>query len=78
MKTEQLTDSCEMPFGKHLGTQMEDVPASYLLYIWGEHKEKYQAGKIPESKPLFRVMFYIEDNLQGLNQEFEKSLKRKA
>jgi len=29
-----MTDTDKMPFGKHAGKRMEDVPASYLLWLW--------------------------------------------
>jgi hypothetical protein len=29
-----MTDTDLMPFGKHRGKRMEDVPASYLLWLW--------------------------------------------
>ncbi len=29
-----MTDTDIMPFGKHKGRRMEDVPASYLLWLW--------------------------------------------
>lgn len=29
-----LTDESEMPFGKHKGEKMKDVPAKYLLWLW--------------------------------------------
>jgi uncharacterized protein (DUF3820 family) len=28
-----MTDQDEMPFGKHKGEKMENVPASYLLWL---------------------------------------------
>ncbi len=31
---EAITDLTEMPFGKHKGTNMIDVPATYLLWLW--------------------------------------------
>lgn len=31
-----MTDQDLMPFGKHKGAKMEDVPASYLLWLWNE------------------------------------------
>jgi len=31
-----LTDDSLMPFGKHKGTRMEDVPAKYLDWLDGE------------------------------------------
>ena len=32
-----MTDTDLMPFGKYKGTPMEDVPASYLLWLWNEN-----------------------------------------
>lgn len=32
----RLSDNSRMPFGKHAGKYMEDVPASYLLFLWDE------------------------------------------
>lgn len=32
----ELTDESPMPFGKHRGTRMEEVPASYLLWLLDE------------------------------------------
>lgn len=29
-----LLDTDPMPFGKHKGVPMQDVPASYLHYLW--------------------------------------------
>ena len=31
-----LTDDDLMPFGKHRGRRLEDVPARYLLWLWDE------------------------------------------
>ncbi len=33
----QLTDDSKMPFGQYKGSNMEDVPASTLLYYWEEY-----------------------------------------
>lgn len=33
MSANRLIDSDPMPFGPHEGVQMEDVPASYLLFL---------------------------------------------
>ena len=33
-KRKRLTDDDPMPFGKHKGERMEDVPADYLLFIF--------------------------------------------
>lgn len=76
MKETQLTDQCPMPFGRHMGKDMEDVPAAHLLYIHNKHVKEFKAGEIPKAKPLFLVMEYIQDNLQGLNKELNQKLKR--
>lgn len=31
-----FSDEDLMPFGKHKGRKLEDVPASYLLWLWDE------------------------------------------
>ena len=31
---EELTDDSPMPFGKHKGERMGDVPAKYLIWLW--------------------------------------------
>jgi len=53
-----LTDTDLMPFGKHKGAKMEDVPASYLLWLWNQ-------GAI--SHP--GVKAYIENSLSALEIE---------
>lgn len=49
-----------MPFGKHKGTPMQDVPASYLFWLWTNGKE---AEKSP-------VADYIRENLDALKKEY--------
>lgn len=56
-----------MPLGEHKGKDMEDVPASWLLW--------YRNASNAIGKPnTFNadVLAYIEDNLQGLQQELNK------
>ncbi|MCC7517728.1 MAG: DUF3820 family protein [Verrucomicrobiae bacterium] len=31
-----MTDLDPMPFGKYRGVRLEDVPASYLLWLWNQ------------------------------------------
>lgn len=57
LNLEPLTDDSEMPFGMHKGKKMEDVPASYLLYLKGEGCSDQ------------RVVDYIEENLQVLKKQ---------
>ena len=55
-----LTDLDMMPFGKHKGESMQDVPASYLHYLWthGLKEDKRNA-----------VAVYIRNNIEALKQE---------
>lgn len=57
---EELTDVSPMPFGKHKGKPMQDVPASYLFYLWSN-------GLSQESSS---VAMYIRQNLNSLKQEY--------
>lgn len=63
MKT--LTDLDLMPFGKHKGIPMQDVPASYLHYLWvnGKKEDKFCP-----------VVGYIRENLDVLRQEYEDGI----
>lgn len=59
-----MTDDTPMPFGKHKGTRMKDVPADYLL--WWVDSECVGFDDLRE---------YIKVNVQGLNEEAEKESK---
>lgn len=59
MKTLEDTDS--MPFGKHKGVPMQDVPAQYLHYLWTNGMSSDQAGNVAD---------YIRRNLSALKQEY--------
>ena len=50
-------DHYEMPFGKHKGTKMANVPAKYLLFL-------HERGKC-----YGLVKKYIEENLEVLKKE---------
>jgi uncharacterized protein (DUF3820 family) len=54
-----LTDSSPMPFGKHRGKRMEDVPASYLLWLWDD-------GHWQQPGPLHE---YIKESFAALMKE---------
>lgn len=54
-----LNDTDAMPFGKHKGIPMQDVPCNYLHYLWTNSMSK-------EDKP---VANYIRNNLAALQQE---------
>ncbi|MFK2681118.1 putative quorum-sensing-regulated virulence factor [Bacteroides fragilis] len=60
-----LTDESPMPFGKHKGEKMANVPASYLLWIYDE-------WTLPSPRFGFvhkEVKEYIEENLDVLKKE---------
>lgn len=59
----KLTDNSPMPFGKHKGTQMANVPASYLIWLYDNDKCSVE------------VREYIEDNLDVLKQEVKNNEK---
>ncbi len=57
-----LTDTSPMPFGKHKGCPMQDVPASYLFWLW--------TAQGMEHNHLDPVAGYIRKNLESLKQEY--------
>lgn len=59
---EPLTDKDPMPFGKHKGARMKDVPASWL--DWADGKD-WLAAKYP------RVKAYIRVNRAVINLELK-------
>lgn len=54
-----LSDTDPMPFGKHKGKPMQDVPVNYLHYLW-------ESGLSKEDKP---VANYIRRSLSSLKEE---------
>lgn len=54
---EELNDKSPMPYGKHKGTAMANVPAKYLLFIYNNAM----------STPAVRK--YIEENMDVLKME---------
>ncbi len=61
-----LTDKDQIPFGKHKGMKMEDVPAEYILYMYSLIKPI-----APNKMTLTQKMFvnYVEDNKQVLEKQ---------
>lgn len=54
-----LTDTDPVPFGKHKGVPMQDVPVTYLHWLWQEMRHD-------KSSP---VADYIRRNLHALQSE---------
>ena len=65
---QELTDESVMPFGKYkkTETQMANVPASYLMWLWEQYR-----GKKPFGEKAKAVQAYILDNLDGLKKEVQ-------
>lgn len=59
----QLQDTDPMPFGKHKGTPMQDVPASYLFWLWTEGGKEHEVKTCP-------VANYIDRNILALESEY--------
>jgi len=56
----KYTDETPMPFGKHKGVKLANVPASYLLFMY---ESKYL--KAP-------LLDYVEENKEVLEQQAKK------
>lgn len=61
----KLDDTSKMPFGKHKGIPMQDVPASYLHWLWTNGKK--EDLECP-------VAGYIRRNLQSLRMEHKDGI----
>ena len=55
-----LTDTDLMPFGKHQGIPMQDVPASYFWYLWTTGSSHAKTCRVAD---------YIQRNLDALKKE---------
>lgn len=75
MKTlPQLEDLDVIPFGKYRTSQtkMQDVPASYLHWLWTSGLK----NELKQPSPQGNVARYIERNLSHLKKEFPDGLWR--
>lgn len=59
----EMNDKSLMPFGKHKGTAMANVPANYLLYI-------YENMTLHDN-----LKNYIQKNLEGLRAEVKRAAR---
>lgn len=66
---EKLTDTSLMPFGKHRGKPMIDVPADYLIYVYESYPLEIRGGA--------EVRDYISDNLEVLRHEVNERNKKR-
>ncbi|GEM_PF-3747853 len=56
----KLNDRSPMPFGKHHGEPMEEVPVNYLHWLWNDRLHKF---------PRHPVHQYIADSMGALEIE---------
>ena len=59
-----MTDDSIMPFGKHKGDKLANVPAAYLLWLKAQWDETP-----PERERDRELKRYIEDNIDILTME---------
>ena len=57
----KYTDTTLMPFGKYKGKELQDIPASYLLWLYNEDLNHLQLKE------------HIEDNMEVLEKEIEEN-----
>ena len=65
-----LQDDSPMPWGKHKGMPMVDVPASYLFWLWSERGLERQTTTDA-------VANYISRNLATLELDYPDGIWRK-
>ena len=64
-KPNQLADLDKMPFGKHAGIYMQDVPAQYFHYLWTNGMRDDRASPVAD---------YIRRNLMALKKEYPNGI----
>lgn len=72
------TDTDPMPFGKYKGEPMQDVPASYLAWLWRDGLRDYSRSR-PDGIPAFvrdktLVANYIWNSKSAIEQELGETL----
>ena len=70
-----LTDKSIMSFGTHKGKEMQDVPASWLMWFYGQLKDKQNLG-IQFNNMEQNMFDYVEDNLDVLKKEIRENQKK--
>ena len=58
----KFDDNTKMPFGKHKGLKLEDVPATYLLWL---------LDQMMEDDDKARLVVYIMENKSALESELK-------
>ena len=67
MKTfKKLTDETIMPWGKYKGEELQDVPASYLVWLEGEIRKNDRNTEFNNG-----LLVYIDENRDVLKKELK-------
>jgi uncharacterized protein (DUF3820 family) len=67
-----LTDNSPMPFGKHRGQALINVPASYLIWLYDAQTKRMAAGEVLSLADR-TLRTYINNNLDALRVETAKA-----
>lgn len=64
-----LQDTDVMPWGKHKGEKIANVPAAYLFWLYDQARPK-----APNKRTLFEkdLVKYVDENRDVLNKEIKK------
>lgn len=70
----EYDDDSIMPFGKHKGKTLEDVPASYFIWLQGELRNKSRLNQYEKA-----LLDYIIDNQDVLDKQAgEENIYKKS
>ena len=59
-------DNTVMPWGKHQGVQLKDIPDSYLHFMW----QKYESGEY-ETHEKFKN--YLDENIDAIKANLARN-----
>lgn len=65
----ELQDTDPMPFGQHKGTPMQDVPVTYLHWLWCNGMRSLSERPASQTSNNIAVAHYIKRSLSGLRME---------
>ena len=75
-----FTDTDPMPFGKHKGVPLQDVPPSYLEWMWNELQangyHKASVGPVLPEKidPKIKLANYIWNSKEAIEMELGRKI----
>ena len=67
-----LTDTSPMPFGQYKGTEMANVPDTYLKYLYSSYKNQVVSQQMRD------VISYIEENIDAINLNIAEDERKRA